>query len=164
MTGPLVKEFEKIRDIPYSIPLEIGEEDNCCSGKMKRFKKILDTRGYKSRYRVCEFRWSDLDLPEEVTSVEHDNNSTHVFMEIRIDDEWIRVDPTWDKGLHAIVPVNNWDGRNSTELAVKPTKIYGVEKSRKIVDDETNEDIEKDLQINGKFYKQFNEWLESIRL
>ncbi len=159
----IIEAFEKIRGIPYRIPLRIGEEDNCCTGKIKRFKSFLDKHGYESRYRVCEFRWSDLALPEKVASIEHEDNSTHAFLEIKIDNHWVRVDPTWDKAVKSILPVNEWNGKNNTEIAVKPRNIYDVEKSAKIMNEESSEDIKKDLRMNGTFYKAFNEWLEENR-
>ena len=42
MVESMIDSFESIRDTPYSIPLTIEEVDNCCSGKMKRLKMILE--------------------------------------------------------------------------------------------------------------------------
>ena len=160
----LIETFETIRDIPFRIPLNKSEEDNCCNGKVIRFKKILDKNRYESRYRVCEFYWSEVNLPKELLSIPHADLSTHVYLEIKIDGNWVNVDPTWDKGLKTILPVNEWDGKSNTAIAVKPTKIYDTEKSAEIMKDESNENLEKELKDSGEFFKALNEWLEVKRL
>ena len=92
----LIDSYKNIRDIPYRIPLNINEEDNCCSGKMIRMKKFFDTHYYISRYRICRFRWSDIQLPEKILKIPHEDNSTHVYIELLINENWINIDPTWD--------------------------------------------------------------------
>ena len=159
----LISIFNSVRDIPYRIPLEYGEEDNCCSGKHAKLFKILTKKGYKVRYRVCVFLWSSLNLPQEVANVSHDDDSTHTYLEIYIKGEWKVLDATWDKALRNLFYINEWDGESSTKIAVKPIKIFTPEKSLKIVKSQNREVIEKDLEINREFYKAFNEWLEKNR-
>jgi len=53
----------------------------------------------------------------------------HTYLEIKINGKWKILDATWDKGLRKILPVNNWDGKSGTEIAVKPTKIFSAKKS-----------------------------------
>lgn len=107
----LLATFGRVRDIPYAIPLSPSEPDRCCSGKAKSLKAWLDMRGYDSRYRVCEFRWSDIGLPPEVLAVPHADDSTHVYVEVLVDGRWTILDPTWDSGLASVLPVTEWDGR-----------------------------------------------------
>ena len=144
----IIHSFENIRDIPYSIPLSIGAVDNCCSGKMKRLKAVLENAGYTTKYRICSFRWSDMDLPEKVTSVRHADNSTHVYLEVLVDGEWINVDPTWDPGIAAILATAHWDGKNSTSIAVKALSLFSDGESRKIMEGGTEEETLDDLAIN----------------
>ena len=73
------------------------------------------------------------------------------------------MDATWDKGLKGLFHVNEWDGKNDTEIAVKPMRIFDPEKSLEIVERQDENLIKKDLEINGKFYKAFDEWLERNR-
>ena len=95
----IIKTFEAVRDIPYRIPLTLDEEDNCCSGKHKLLKSMLVEQGYEVRYRVCSFLWSSVDLPEKIKAISHDDNCTHVWLEVLINNNWITVDATWDEGL-----------------------------------------------------------------
>jgi hypothetical protein len=159
----IIEEFNKERDIPYKIPLSSSEVDNCCSGKASRLKKVFENNGYQARVRVCKFKWSDLDLPSELTDIPHEDDCTHAYLEVLIDGNWVLLDSTWDKGFKHIFHVNDWDGTSNTKLAVDPLETYSPEESQKIMEDEDDEEIERDLAINGKFYKGYNEWLESIR-
>ena len=156
--------FNKIRDIPYRIPLKWGEEDNCCSGKSEKLFDLLTKEGYEVRYRVCVFLWESINLPEELQKIPHDKDCTHTFLEIKIDGEWKVLDSSWDKGLKNLFHVNEWDGKSNTQTAVKPIKILSPEKSLEIVNEQDEEVITKDLEINGEFYKAFNEWLEKNRV
>jgi len=158
----LISLFTSIRDIPYKIPMQWGGEDNCCSGKHEKLFNLLK-KEYEVRYRVCVFLWSSLKLPPELEKIPHDNDCTHIFLEIKIDGDWKILDATWDKGLKNLFHINEWDGKSDTEIAVKPTKIFTPQKSLEIVNNQSEEGINKDLKINGKFYKGFNKWLNKNR-
>lgn len=159
----IVDMFNKVRDIPYRIPLTSTEEDRCCSGKMKQLKQMLEQAGYQARYRICEFRWSDIPLPNEVSEVPHEDLVTHVYLEVKINGSWVIVDPTWDSGVKSVLPVNEWDGKSDTQVAVPVLKTYGLKKSLEVIKSENKEVIEADLAKNGEFYKAFNSWLEKVR-
>lgn len=164
MNEKMLKKFAEIRDIPYRIPLAVEEEDYCCSGKHIKLKQFFEENGFKARYRVCSFRWSDLDLPTEVARTPHEDDSTHVFLEVMIGDSWKIIDATWDRGLSAIFHVNDWDGESDTEIAVPAIEIYDTKRSDLLMTSEDNKAVEEDLIKNGKFYGAFNNWLESVRL
>jgi len=159
----LISIFNSIRDIPYSIPLTWEEEDNCCSGKHEKLLNLLKKEGYEVRYRVCAFLWSSLNLPPELESIPHDKDCTHTYLEININGDWKILDATWDKGVKNILQVNEWDGKSDTKIGVKSIKIFTPQKSLEIVNNQNEELINKDLEINGEFYKGFNEWLVKNR-
>lgn len=159
----LISSFNSIRDIPYRIALKWGEEDNCCSGKHEKLFNLLTKQGYKVRYRVCVFFWSSSNLPKELKKIPHDGDCTHTYLEIYLDDNWKILDATWDSGLKNLFHINEWDGKSDTELAVKPIKTFTSERSLEIVKNQDASCIKKDLKINGKFYKAFNEWLDKNR-
>ena len=159
----LISIFNSVRDIPYRIPLKWDEEDTCCTGKCKKLLKLLKEKGYEVRYRVCCFLWSSLNLSSELAKIPHDDKSTHAYLEIKIDDGWKILDATWDNKLETIFDVNEWDGKSNTEIAVKSTKIFTPQKSLEIMNNQDEEVTNKDLEINGKFYKGFNEWLDKNR-
>lgn len=157
----IAKKFEEIRDIPYRIPLHSSEPDSSCSGKMKAFKKWLDNNGYQSRYRVCEFKWSDINLPNEVTEKPHHDLSSHVYLEILVGNTWIKIDPTWDKALASVLPINEWNSQKDMIIAVHPLHVYNEEKSREIMEGTFDE---SDIEKNGEFYNALNNWLEQNRV
>ena len=158
-----IKVFKRIRDIPYRIPLNLSELDQCCSGKHIELKAELEKAGYTVRHRVCTFRWSSLDLPETLCKLPHQDTSTHSYLEILVGLEWITVDATWDTRISSILPRNTWDGSSKTPIAVAVEDIFSPEESEKIMTQGSNEETLADLRINGEFYNGFNEWLEEVR-
>jgi len=104
-----------------------------------------------------------LNLPPELEKIPHDDDCTHTYLEIKIDDDWKILDATWDKKLENLFHINEWDGRSNTDIAVKSTKIFTPQKSLEIVNNQDEKLINKDLEINGEFYKGFNEWLDNNR-
>ena len=159
-----IEAFKTVRDRPYRIPIALGEKDDCCNGKHKLLKELFEKQGLEVRYRICTFLWSSIDMPEKVSSIQHNNKSTHVWLEVLIQDEWIIVDATWDSGLKNIFNVNEWDGKSNTQLAVRPIEIFSPLKSADIMNNEDEEDILNDLKMNGEFYEAFNNWLEEQRV
>jgi hypothetical protein len=155
--------FKAIRDTPYKIPLTPNEEDTCCSGKHKALKDLFIQQGYEARYRVGSFLWRSIDLPGEVSSVPHDDLSSHVWLEVLIDGEWITIDATWDVGLKNIFHVNEWDGKSNTEIAVKILEVFSPEKSAEIMDGENGDNFSDDSKTDKEFCRTFNEWLEEQR-
>ena len=158
-----IDHFNQIRDIPYRIPVDSNEEDCCCNGKAKRLKEFFEQEGLEVRYRVCTFRWSDLGLPEEVKKLIVEDLSTHVYLEVLINEKWIIVDPTWDKGLDQILPVNDWDGVGDTKIAVPVLETYDLEQSEKIMTCQAPDPGTADTNKNTAFEIAFNDWLEKGR-
>jgi hypothetical protein len=160
----IIKEFQKVRDIPYRIPLSPEESDECCSGKADMLFKTFKQNGYDVRYRLCTFRWSSIDLPKEIQDTPHDDDSSHTYLEIKIDGQWKIVDATWDKGLEGLFIVNEWDGKSDTKIAVQCIKCLSPEENLEYIEHmSTPEAIISDLNVNGEFYKAFNEWLKEYR-
>lgn len=158
----IVDIFNKVRDIPYKIPVSLKEEDFCCSGKAKSLKNILEKADYKVRYRVCSFSWTSMNLPEKLLKVSHEEITTHVYLEIFVNNKWLIMDATWDPDLKSVFIVNQWNGQNNT-IAVPVIERFSLKQSQKIMENENEEEILKDLKINGKFYQAFNNWLKEIR-
>ena len=160
----IISAFTSVRDMPYRIPLDLVEKDACCSGKHKILKDLFTEQGLDVRYRACSFLWNSVDLPSDVSSVPHDNLSSHVWLEVMMNGEWVTVDATWDIGIKNIFRVNEWDGKSSTETAVKPLEIFTPQKSIDIMNSESNEEVLNDLKINREFYRAFNNWLAKSRV
>lgn len=162
-TKKLIQEFERVRDLPYRIPLKYEEEDLCCLGKHKMLKKIYEGMGYECRYRIAMFKWSSMDLPEKVSKEPHVDDCAHLYLEIKIDGRWVVIDATWDASLQANFPIEKWDGKNSTKILVPYYEICSPEKSNEIMSDVSSEAFDKDIAESGKFYEAFNNWLVELR-
>jgi len=160
----IIKEFEKVRDIPYRIALFTDEPSNDCLGKAMILFEIFKKYGYEVRYRVCKIRWSDLNLPDEITIFPHDDNCSHTYLEVKIEEDWKIIDPTWDKRLKNIFYINEWDGKSSNEIAIPCLERLSPEESLEHIKNiTTKEAILSDIKENYQFYKALNEWLEKRR-
>jgi hypothetical protein len=156
--------FEKVRDIPYRIPLNLKEKDNTCSGKSRKLFKLLSERGYKVRYRVGICSWDAFPLPKEIKEIPHDKKTMHSYVEIFLEGKWIILDTTWDKKLKKILFVNDWDGKSNTKLGFKITKLFGPKKSIRLMEHDTSKKkLEVEFKRNRKFYKAINLWLAKVR-
>lgn len=160
----IIKKFEEIRDIPFRLPLSVDETLCNCLWKAIMLKRILTDNWYFSRYRVCEFNRSDLSIPQDILIKHWISISEHVYLEMHM--KWLRInlDPTWDKALSSIFTISNWNWWNSTELAVKPIKIYSENESSEIMKSIDEYAIEKDIETNYEFYSDLNDYLDSKRV
>lgn len=159
----IISIFNIIRDIPYEIPIKINDDDKCCNWKHILFKLILEKLWYKVRFRVCSFYWDSLNLPKELININHKNYSTHVYLEVLINNKWIDVDLTWDSWLKDIFEINNWDWKNNTKITVEIVEKFSLSKSKMIMSTDDSEEILKDLKINWNFYNSLNNYLDKIR-
>ncbi len=156
--------FEHERNIPYRIPLSLQEVDDCCAGKHIRLRKVLESQGIPTRYRICWFKWSDTPIPQELCAIPHEDDCTHLYLEIKIDGVWRILDATWDPGVASVFPTSVLDDSlQSTRVGVPAYKTLSPEDSEEDMRNFTPEVVERDLKINGAFFRAFNEWLENIR-
>lgn len=164
---PLVDRIRAIRDIPYRIPLTSHETDQCCTGKHRLVRRVLEDQGYAVRFRVCEFRWSALNLPMDLLRLPHEDVTQHTCLEFQVGEEWRTLDLTWDVRLMSLFPVIHWDGEKATSVAVPVDRWLSVEESEAIMSLEGEPlrlALEADLVKNGLFYAAFNAYLEGVRV
>jgi len=156
----LIKKFYQIRDLPYHISTnnELGSD---CEDKAKMLVAAAKSLGFEARTRIALFDWEVLHLPNEVTRVPHDSECSHFFVELRKPDgTWINLDPTWNKELSAAgLAVQEWDGEQSTSLAMEVKEILSPEESQKYIE---NIDYEEDYRINRAFYEAINSYCDSF--
>lgn len=159
----LIHIFESIRDIPYSIPLTLSEPNNSCSGKVIKLKKNLEELGYACRFRVCAFNWDNCPIPNSVLQHDHSSPSLHVYLEVKINDSWLDVDPTWDTKLKSVFKISKWNAQSSTPIAVPYCKKYNLKMSKKIMEEPQSANIDQQLKKERSFLKALNQWLADIR-
>ena len=160
-----IRDFRFIRDIPYKIPLALDEPDHCCNGKHTALYTLLEKTGLEVRPRVCLSSWKDFNvIPKDIRAIPHEDEVEHIYLEARINGKWKRIDATLDKALESVLPVNEWDGKNSTPICVKPKHIYSPQDSLAIFYTElSDKDFKNDIKNNWQFYKAINDWFEDIR-
>ena len=163
-----IKIFEEVRDIPFTVALDLGEKDTCCSMKSELLSEKLTALGLKCRQRLCDFEWEKEPLSEKVMAVYNPAKQVHQYVEVFVPEsnEWVSVDATWDKNLErAGFNISEWDGLTNTSIAVTPLKVLSCEEGEKLIK-WFNEDIEyaKNWFAQNKvFHAELNNWLEEVR-
>jgi hypothetical protein len=105
----------------------LNDKDYRCWGKHRKlYQKLLDS-GHNVRFRVCEFLWSEQKIPKEVIALAPTDKDRHLFLEIQIDNKWIRIDCSNDSKLPEY---NDWDGKENCKVSVKYTKVLSEKESK----------------------------------
>lgn len=158
MKQKTVEIFNEIRNLPYHISIngELGADcENKANMLVAEFKKL----NIPARLRIGFFKWANIGLPKHILEIPHDNNCSHTFVEVKISDEWVKIDPTWNPELaQAGFRVASWDGENNTSLAFDCDDFLPVEKTDDYI---KNIDREKDMRENGNFYEAINKYCDT---
>ena len=152
--------FKKIRDLPLKMPESSDEEVFTCWGKHRKLFVLLNQAGFKVRYRVCEFLWSEQKFPKEIIEISHKDKENHLFLEINLNDKWVIVDCTMDSKLPKF---NDWDGKSDCKLGVNPKKIFTPLESSFLEKQEPFL-FEEIFKQNREFFKKLNKFYESLRV
>lgn len=161
-----IRLFKMVRDIPYYIAVNDGEQGYECVTKPEILSRLLRSIGLKTRDIVCYFKWDDLGLPKNILNVPHDDPETHGYIEVFIPEtnKWVKTDPNWDGRLeHSKLSIADWDGLTDTKLAVIPIKTLSPEESTVFNSQDIGAEREKYMERNRKFFIALNKWLQSIR-
>lgn len=163
-----IKLFKIVRDIPYYISVGEGQ-DYSCATKPYILDKLFQSIGLKVKHVLGEFRWSKLNLPEELLQIPHEDIETHEYLTVLIPERntWVKIDPTWDSKIkHSAIGIAEWDGLHDTKLAVPLEREWSPEESEKLIAEEENwteEQRQEYLRKNGEFFQAFNRWLDAQR-
>ena len=121
--------FNAIRDIPY----KFGGNylDTSCKSKAKLLGELLTRCGFKTYLVRSPYQPNQLKLPNRIANLAPLATYYHVFLKVLIPEtnQWVNVDPTWDKPLNPIYPIANWDGLSNTASAIdcsKPKIIINI--------------------------------------
>lgn len=152
--------FNKIRDLPYYCPESLEDNDYRCWGKNRLLFQELKNQDFEIRFRVCDFLWSEQRIPKEITSKSPKDLDQHLFLEIKLNNQWIILDCSNDSKL----PVyNNWDGKSNCQIAVKYKKIYSPEESKKLEEQERVKFI-NEFNQHKELYFLMNKFFDKLRL
>jgi hypothetical protein len=156
----IIQVFNKIRDLPYHCPESLEDEDYRCWGKNRLLFEELSKGDFEVRFRVCDFLWSQQRIPKEITSKSPKDLDQHLYLEIKLDNQWIILDCSNDSKLPSY---NNWDGKSDCEIAVKYIKIYSSEESKKLEKQEKIEFV-KNFNKYKELYFLMNKFFDKLRL
>jgi hypothetical protein len=104
-----------------------------CSGKHYLLGELFRMLGLRVRHMLCTHRFNESPLVFSVPMQEllrkNEIVDFHDYLQIAVDDDWIDVDATWERGLREFgFPVNDeWDGKSPMLLSVVPEDFTVVE-------------------------------------
>ena len=125
----LITIFEKVQKVPYKVCM--FDKDNIsknleyedCRHKSHLLFILLKQEGFEVKKVKVLFDWRDLPLPEEMIAIlkESDKVWPHDSVEVKIKDNWIKVDCTWNPELGKVgFPITkDWNGISDTEQVTK---------------------------------------------
>jgi len=168
--------FEIIRDIPYGSigsrnPLDVYHQNmGTCSGKHALLKALYVELGLEVKDFIVMHSFNNLPVkyPENIQKILSKNTilDPHNFIKIKINDEWLTIDVTWDKGLKKLgFPLNeSWNGKSNLDILV----AYEGE----IIETDNPIDLKMELlkklptqdqKNREKFINKLTEWLSQER-
>lgn len=146
----LIKEFERIRDEPLNVI------NNRCWEKNFRLKNVLNRLGYKTKYKICSFLWSEQKIPKKIIDIPHKDLDYHLYLEIKINGLKLIVDASNDSLLPRY---NNWNGKSNCNLEVIP-KDFIEENFEKIFEKKIHEKYSDNQQV---FLGEINSFFDKLR-
>jgi hypothetical protein len=172
--------FNRIRKIPYKIidvEYSLANSHNLiksngasCTPKHIVLADMYKTLGIESRLCVHKFRWADLGISfndKILTLLNQSPIDFHTNLEIKIHNEWINIDATWDDKLIDIgfPGTKFWDGKTSTANAVKSLmehKFNSIDERDNFIQVEKSK-IEIDPGIESKLITELNNYFDKLR-
>ncbi|MFO7967144.1 MAG: transglutaminase domain-containing protein [Archaeoglobaceae archaeon] len=171
----LIAVFERVRDIPYGTigsrdPLEVYKSNRgTCSGKHFLLRDLLLSLDVKVKDVVCFHYYSqmprNIDYPTELVQLLEENRGVpdyHNCVKV-YNGDWFTVDATFDYPLREYFVVNEWDGKSSTELSVKPVESWEVGNPVEFKMEMLNKLPVEIQKGRNRFLEKFSEWLEELR-
>jgi hypothetical protein len=168
-----VQAFYKIREVPYVISRKTPEEmkeggKGSCYHKHAWLAEELQELGIPVKFVTYQFKWgATLSMPTQLKQqAKKLSSGTHLFLKVKMDGNWLNVDATWNSMMkeHGF-PVNEWNGKTSTRLAVKPLgemeefdSLEGVNGYVK-----KHHDTKPDKKQRQKYFQDFNEWIKKVQ-
>jgi hypothetical protein len=159
----------KIVDIEFSLDNSLALIDSrgaSCTPKHIVLDNMIKKLGFETKFCVHEFKWStfNLQLPKEIYNLINPRQiDFHTNLEVKINNNWIIVDATWDDNLIDIgfPGTKKWDGITSTINGVTSLNEYkfnSLEDRNSFLKSRNNK-----LDNESEFINQLNKYLEKIR-
>jgi hypothetical protein len=170
-----VQLFERVRDIPYCYPASrdpaevLREGRSSCSGKHYLLGELFRMLGLRVRHMIGRHRFNESPLvfPPEMQETLRKNEIVdfHDYLQIAVDDSWIDIDATWERGLRDFgFPVNDeWDGQSAMLLSVVPEETLVAEGDPERLKEELLSHLPpRQRTLRRQFLEALSKWVQEI--
>ena len=169
--------FEHVRDIPYRYPasrnpVEVLQKGwGSCSGKHYLLGELYRLVGLRVRHMICTHRFNESPIvfPPPMQEMLRRNEivDLHDYLQIAVDDQWLDVDATWQRGLREYgFPVNeDWDGKSAMLLSVVSEEIAVAERDPERVKEELLSTLTpRQRTLRKQFLEALSSWVQELTL
>jgi len=169
MKSKIIRLFEEVQKIPYKICKFNEDEINediiygDCRHKSTLLYNLMKKEGINIKKLGVIFDWKDLPIPDDILSILKKSGTiwTHYSLSAEIEDNWIKIDCTWDPPLKELgFPITiKWNGLVDTRQVTEGRlRFYKVK--------DYNEDSKRIKIIKEEAYSfadALNKWIQKSR-
>jgi hypothetical protein len=170
-----IRLFEHVRDIPYSYPASrdpvevLRQRRSSCSGKHYLLGEFFRMLGLRVRHMICTHRFNESPLvfPAPMQEMLRKNEivDLHDYLQIAIDETWVDIDATWERGLRDFgFPVNDdWDGKSAMLLSVVPEDYAVAERDPERLKEELLSKLTpRQRTLRRQFLEALSGWVQEL--
>ena len=167
--------FERVRDLPYAYPSSrdpiavLRQGHGSCSGKHYLLGEMFRMLGLRVRHMICTHRFNESPLPFPLPMQEmlrkNEIVDLHDYVQISVDDGWIDLDATWERGLREFgFPVNEeWDGTLPMLLSVVAEDYTVVEQDPERLKEELLSKLTpRQRTLRRQFLEALSGWVQEL--
>jgi hypothetical protein len=167
--------FDRVRDIPYGYPASrdpaevLRQGRGSCSGKHYLLAEMFRLLRVPVRHMICTHRFNESPLvfPAPMQDMLRRNEivDLHEYLQIAVDDSWIDIDATWERGLRDFgFPVNEgWDGKSAMLLSVVPDDLAIAEGDPERLKEELLSKLApRQRTLRKRFLEALSNWVEEL--
>jgi len=167
--------FERVRDIPYCYPasrdpIEVLQQSRgSCSGKHYLLGELFRMLSLPVRHMICTHRFNEsvLVFPAPMQQLLQKNQivDLHDYLQVEIDEEWVDVDATWERGLRdfGFQVTEEWDGQSPMLLSVVPEEVSVAERDPERLKEELLSKLTpRQRMLRKQFLEALNSWVQDL--
>lgn len=167
--------FERVRDLPYSYPSSrdpltvLQQGRGSCSGKHYLLGEMFRLLGLHVRHMICTHRFNEspLPFPPPMQEMLRKNEivDLHDYVQIAVNDGWVDIDATWERGLREFgFPVNeDWDGRSPMLLSVVAEDYAVAERDPERLKEELLSKLTpRQRALRKQFLEALSGWIQEL--
>ena len=140
-----------------------------CSGKHYLLGEMFRLLGLQVRHMICTHRFNESPLPfpspMQETLRKNEIVDLHDYLQIAVNDGWVDVDATWERGLREFgFPVNEeWDGTSSMVLSVVPEDYALAERDPERLKEELLSKLTPHQRaLRKQFLEALSRWIQEL--